>query len=1197
MSHLSEILLQKGHQAMRSLFFSFQQTVLSTILVLAACAVAAPLLAADGTWTNTAGGDYNTGSNWAGSNIASGASSTANFNTLDLNGDVNVALEAPLTIGNMTVGDSGLGTAGTWAINTSNQAGNVITLDNGANKPVITVDQLTPTTFDSVFIGPSLAGTNGFTKAGAGILELAGGATNTVLGGINIEAGTLRQRAILNGQVITIGNGATLDTNQSLRNAIVPNPGGAVHSIVVASGNTATIRATNNIGNVSASGATLNLQVPTGSTFTAADNWAVNGAPAAVNVTGLGANSNFRISVNGAAFSGASYLNTPVNLDNVITWTRTNSGGNTISFGSLSGTSTAILSGGGQGGGTVATYSIGNLNTNTEFAGTIDITSAPTATGGLNLLKVGTGTLTLSGNLTYQPTLNATVNRRGGVTTVSTGTLALKNNAQLPGGVVGQNSIVNVISTGTLDVSLSTLSGGYNSSPLQTTVGAGIVAGNYVHDDGILAPGDTVAGATGTTPTPVPASVAGTLTFNNNLSFNEAATGGAGGTIKFDISPSTSTGNDLIQVNGVTTLTGTVSVTPSFLGGFATGAYTIINSTGGFSGNASGWTVAWPGRGTAPTLAVNGNALQMVVGAGNAGDISWSGGADAVWISGATGQLNWWNNATNVADKMFDLDTVTFADTFGPSNTAVTNPNVTLNTTVSPVAINVNNSAVSYAITGSGTITGGTGITKTGAGTLTIGLTQANTFTGPVSISGGGTINTGTTVSALGTGALSMAGGKLIAALGGTITNSGIAIGAGTNTIEINGTNAAAFGIPAMTGTGTAVTVTTTAPGTLVDISGISGFNGTLTISPDGVLATAMNARFNGAASGNANAAVVLANGTQIRDRATSAQTIALGSLSGDATSGLGGFQGGSTATVKTWQIGGLNASTTFAGTITNGAGRSGGIDTVAAVVLNKVGTGTLTLTGNNNYGGATNVNGGTLLVNGTHVQDPSPTTLPTVGLPAFNPGDYAVNATGTLGGTGTIGDGLDPLTVAVNAGGALAPGSGGIGTLSVVGDVTFADATSIFKVEANGATVSADVLAVTGNLTLNGAGLSASLLGGSLPSGPFTIATYTGTLSGTFTAPSGIAVNYSTPGQIKITINSLGITGDYNGNGVVDAADYVLWRKSPGTFGGPGGYDTWRSRFGNISGSGSGGAVPEPSALVLMSLASLTLAAPRGRK
>jgi hypothetical protein len=40
-------------------------------------------------------------------------------------------------------------------------------------------------------------------------------------------------------------------------------------------------------------------------------------------------------------------------------------------------------------------------------------------------------------------------------------------------------------------------------------------------------------------------------------------------------------------------------------------------------------------------------------------------------------------------------------------------------------------------------------------------------------------------------------------------------------------------------------------------------------------------------------------------------------------------------------------------------------------------------------------------------------------------------------------------------------------------------------------------------------------------------------------------------------------LTGDYNYSGVVDAADYVAWRKDPANFGGSGGYATWRSQFG----------------------------------
>jgi hypothetical protein len=74
---------------------------------------------------------------------------------------------------------------------------------------------------------------------------------------------------------------------------------------------------------------------------------------------------------------------------------------------------------------------------------------------------------------------------------------------------------------------------------------------------------------------------------------------------------------------------------------------------------------------------------------------------------------------------------------------------------------------------------------------------------------------------------------------------------------------------------------------------------------------------------------------------------------------------------------------------------------------------------------------------------------------------------------------------------------------------------------------------------------------------------------------------------------NVAGVPGDYNGNGVVDMADYVLWRNggplqneinTVGTVD-PSDYDAWRSHFGNTSGSGSlsGAAVPEPTCLAML--------------
>ncbi|MCI0332280.1 MAG: autotransporter-associated beta strand repeat-containing protein [Planctomycetes bacterium] len=86
---------------------------------------------------------------------------------------------------------------------------------------------------------------------------------------------------------------------------------------------------------------------------------------------------------------------------------------------------------------------------------------------------------------------------------------------------------------------------------------------------------------------------------------------------------------------------------------------------------------------------------------------------------------------------------------------------------------------------------------------------------------------------------------------------------------------------------------------------------------------------------------------------------------------------------------------------------------------------------------------------------------------------------------------------------------------------------------------------------------------------------------------------------------------GDYNDDGVVDAADYVVWRKFVGQPAGtlpndntglPIGdeqYDLWTTNFGNVE-SGSGGqngAVPEPSAAALAVLGLIWFVAGRRRR
>ena len=66
-------------------------------------------------------------------------------------------------------------------------------------------------------------------------------------------------------------------------------------------------------------------------------------------------------------------------------------------------------------------------------------------------------------------------------------------------------------------------------------------------------------------------------------------------------------------------------------------------------------------------------------------------------------------------------------------------------------------------------------------------------------------------------------------------------------------------------------------------------------------------------------------------------------------------------------------------------------------------------------------------------------------------------------------------------------------------------------------------------------------------------------------------ALIVSNSATASIDVTGVSVAGDFNLNGVVDAADYAVWRKGLGTTYSQSDYDVWRANFGQTAASGSG--------------------------
>jgi autotransporter-associated beta strand protein len=420
------------------------------------------------------------------------------------------------------------------------------------------------------------------------------------------------------------------------------------------------------------------------------------------------------------------------------------------------------------------------------------------------------------------------------------------------------------------------------------------------------------------------------------------------------------------------------------------------------SPSTTGWddyTYINGGSSTAPNDAFSIPTLTWTNAGGSGNGTTWDISNNQNWSTGVAEST--FSNGANVV--------------FNDSNN--NHYNVTLNTTVSPNSVLVNNSSGNYVISGTGSIAGSGTLAKYGTGTLT--LETANTYTGATTVNagaldiqnGGALADTSVTVSS--GAALQIQGAITATAVGLTLNGTGITTNgalenvAGNNTysglitLGSNSTIGSDAGTLTLSNTGTItgsgdnLTLTGSGNGALASVIGTG--TGTLTKSGSGTWTLTGANTYTGATSVSAGALNIQSAGA-LAD--TSSVTVSGGAAlqlqGGISTTNPVGLTLNGTGIATNGALENVSGNNTYSGLITLGSNSTIGSDagtltlgntgtitgsgdnltltgsgngTLASVIgtntgtLTKSGSGIWTLTGANTFTGGTVVNAGTLVV------------------------------------------------------------------------------------------------------------------------------------------------------------------------------------------------------------------------------------------